>query len=221
MVSDFIEERDGYLSIPDGLYETVKQHDPSVPQSARIVFKYGKNRDGYWNNELFVEQMEMAVKVAEAKYPARAFKHVWIFDHSCGHTAFAPDALVASRLNRKPGGKQPVMHDTVWAGKPQKLVLDDGTPKGAAMILEERGIYTKTLKLEDLIVILSQHDDFKNEKNSLETMLTGKGHTAVFLPKFHCELNGIEQQTSHTCILQLHYWIIERDCAMVTRFHSS
>ena len=198
MVSDFIEERDGYLSIPDGLYETVKQHDPSVPQSARIVFKYGKNRDGYWNNELFVEQMEMAVKVAEAKYPARAFKHVWIFDHSCGHTAFAPDALVASRLNRKPGGKQPVMHDTVWAGKPQKLVLDDGTPKGAAMISEERGIYTKTLKLEDLIVILSQHDDFKNEKNSLETMLTGKGHTAVFLPKFHCELNGIERVWGHS-----------------------
>ena len=140
----------------------------------------------------------MAVKVAEAKYPPRAFKHVWIFDHSCGHTAFAPDALVASRLNRKPGGKQPVMHDTVWAGKPQKLVLDDGTPKGAAMILEERGIYTKTLKLEDLIVILSQHDDFKNEKNSLETMLTGKGHTAVFLPKFHCELNGIERVWGHS-----------------------
>ena len=46
MVSDFIEERDGYLSIPDTLYETAKQHDPSVPQSARVVFEYGKNRDG-------------------------------------------------------------------------------------------------------------------------------------------------------------------------------
>ena len=84
-------------------------------------------------------QMEVAVKVAKAKYPPRAFNHVRIFDHSCGHTAFAPDALVASRLNRKSGGKQPAMRDTVWAGKPQKLVLDDGTPKGAAMILEERG----------------------------------------------------------------------------------
>ena len=32
----------------------------------------------------------MAVKVAEAKYPPRAFNHVWIFDHSSyGHTAFA------------------------------------------------------------------------------------------------------------------------------------
>ena len=47
----------------------------------------------------------MAVKVAKAKYPLCAFKHVWISDYSCGHTAFAPDVLVASRLNCKPGGK--------------------------------------------------------------------------------------------------------------------
>ena len=33
-----------------------------------------------------VKQMEMAVKVAKAKYPLCAFKHVWI---SCGHTVFA------------------------------------------------------------------------------------------------------------------------------------
>ena len=49
-----------------------------------------------------------------------------------------------------------------------------------------------------MIVILSQHDDFKNEKNSLETLLSGKGHTAVFLPKFHCELNGIERVWGHS-----------------------
>ena len=46
MVSDFIKERDGYLAIPDALYETVKQHDPTVPQSARVIFEYGKNHDG-------------------------------------------------------------------------------------------------------------------------------------------------------------------------------
>ena len=198
MVSDFIEERDGYLAIPDTQYEAIKNDDPSIPQSARVIFEYGKTRDGYWNSELFMEQMHTAVKVAEAKYPPRAFKHIWIFDHSCGYTAFASDALVASRLNRKPGGKQPTVHDTVWAGKPQKLVLDDGRPKGAAMILEERGINTASLKLEQMIVILSQHDDFKNEKNSLETMLIGKGHTTVFLPKFHCELNGIERVWGHS-----------------------
>ena len=47
-------------------------------------------------------------------------------------------------------------------------------------------------------MILSQHDDFKNEKNALETMITDKGHTALFLPKFHCELNGIERVWGHS-----------------------
>ncbi len=33
------------------------------------------------------------------------------------------------------------------------------------------------------------HDDFKNEKPKVLHFLEDKGHTAYFLPKFHCELN--------------------------------
>ncbi len=57
------------------------------------------------------------------------------------------------------------------------------------MTLEEKGDRYKTLKLEDLIVILSQHDDFKNENNSLETMLTRKERTALFLPSSTMYIN--------------------------------
>ena len=63
-----------------------------------------------------MEQQETTVKVAEAKCPLRAFKHMWILGHLCGHTAFAPDTLVALRLNRRTGGKQLAMHVTDWAG---------------------------------------------------------------------------------------------------------
>ena len=56
---------------------------------------------------MFMKHMERAMKAAEVKCPPRVFKHVWVFDHSSGHTAFAPDALVASRLNKRPGGCQP------------------------------------------------------------------------------------------------------------------
>ncbi len=90
------------------------------------------------------------------------------------------------------------MRDTVWAGKPQSLVMDDGTPKGAEMILLERGINASRLKLDNMRVILVNHDDFKGEKNALDTMLGSKGHTAMFLPKFHCELNGIERVWGHS-----------------------
>ena len=51
-----------------------------------------------------------------------------VFDHSCGHTAFAEDALIASKMNK---GKQPKMRDTVWNGQPQTMTLPDGRPKGA------------------------------------------------------------------------------------------
>ena len=95
----------------------------------------------------------------------------------------APDALVVGRLNKNPGGKL--------------LVKEDRTPKCAALILEERAISTATLKLEDMCVILSCHDDFKNEKRALHTVFERIGHTVHFLPTFHCELNGIERVWGH------------------------
>ena len=47
-------------------------------------------------------------------------KHILVFDHSSGHTAFPEDALHASRINVKPG---PVIHDIICNGKTQKMVL--------------------------------------------------------------------------------------------------
>ena len=41
--------------------------------------------------------------------------------------------------------------------------------------------------------ILAGHDDFKNEKCRVDAFLTSCGHTCVFIPKFHCELNPIER----------------------------
>lgn len=51
------------------MHQALLEQDPSVPQSARATLEIGQNHDGYWNNEKFMEQMKVAVKVAEAKYP--------------------------------------------------------------------------------------------------------------------------------------------------------
>ena len=100
-------------------------------------------------------QLEKAFKIAEFKYNPDEFTVVWLFDQSSCHKAFASDALNINNMNVKPGGKQAVMHDTVWAGKPQKLVDSAGVPKGMKRILEVRGINTQTVKGDDMRVILA------------------------------------------------------------------
>ena len=61
------------------------------------------------------------------------------------------------------------------------------------VVLEERGINTRTLVGDQMREILAQHDDFKNEKSRVEHFLDAKGRTVLFLPKFHPELNPIER----------------------------
>ena len=65
-------------------------------------------------------------------------------------------------MNKGSGRKQPKMRDTVWSGQPQAMTLPDGRPKGAALVLEERGYDTRGMKLDEMRAILANHDDFKN-----------------------------------------------------------
>ena len=83
-----------------------------------------------------MEQLEKAVEIAEVKYPvAEVWRLVWIFDHSTCHNAMAEDSLDITKMNVKPGGKQRVMRDKWWNGKPQKMNYSLGIPKG----LRKRG----------------------------------------------------------------------------------
>ena len=193
MVSDFIDEHNGYLALSDAEYDQGKQTYPDLQQQARKLLKYGAEFEGYWNSEKFLEQVEAAIKIAKVKYASDQFNVLWFFDHSSGHTAFAEDALNASRMNVKPGGKQPVMHDTVYNGKSQKMILRDGRPKGMKLVLQERGVDVSGMKGEDMRLALQQMHDFKYEKTKLESLLATNGYRGIFIPKFHCELNPIER----------------------------
>ena len=66
MISDFVEEYNGFL---DEELQREQQNDLAFPQSAREIFIFGKGYDGYWNNELIMENLKKAVKIAEFKYP--------------------------------------------------------------------------------------------------------------------------------------------------------
>ena len=133
MVSDFIEQHNGYLRLTDAEFAVAKTADPDIVQTAR---EYGTERERYWTSEKFMENVKNAVKIAKHKYPTSSYTVCWIFDQSSCHKAYAEDALNVKRMNVHPGGAQPRMRDTVWVRRVQKMALDDGTPKGMKMILE-------------------------------------------------------------------------------------
>lgn len=80
-------------------------------------------------------------------------------------------------------------------GQPQSLYWPEGHPragwfKGMAEILKERGWKNADCCLRR---ILFNEPDFSNPTSILERLVTSRGHGFLMLPKFHPELNPIEQ----------------------------
>jgi hypothetical protein len=69
-----------------------------------VYFKYGKNKEGYWNHELFRNQLEDMIDCMEYIYPNHQF--VFEVDSSSGHLKYADNCLDALALNKVWGGKQ-------------------------------------------------------------------------------------------------------------------
>ena len=136
--------------------------------------------------------MKTACDIVEVKYPPSSHTVAFILDQSSCHHKFDDQALVARNILVKDGGPRRV-RDTVWGGRPQSMVLPDRLAKGLRTILAERGIFTSTLKADDMRIILSNHDDFANEKTQVEHYVISRGFQCHFLSKFHCELNPIER----------------------------
>ena len=251
---------------------------------ARRIIYPGANYDPWWDmpqlitqvredsaNNIFVQlkltlfKAKDPIKIFETKFPDGIA--VFIFDCSSAHEAYSADALLAHKMNRGSGGKQPVMHETIIpsSGRPQSMVFPDGydgidkdenslagRPKGMEQVLRERGLLSVLEKkhgsklvgvcsnckksqaardaalkeakskedeidgsgiaglnsrgvaldeeAEDLDrpkdccmqYMLSQEQDFRNEKPLLQIVIEKAGHKCIFLPKFHCELNPIE-----------------------------
>lgn len=138
-----------------------------------------------------MEEIEYSIKIAEAKYLPVAHNIVFIFDQSSGHRAFAEDALNARKMNVEDGGKQPFQRDTLWNGQPQRMVTASGKQKGLRTVLQERSVDTSGMLKADMVKKLEAMHDFQHQRSKVEELVNSKGHRAIFLPKFHCELNPI------------------------------
>jgi hypothetical protein len=223
MAADFVSADYGWLRSPNG------------QEAARILFKAGKNREGYFTNENILEQTKNAMNIVEKYFPDD--DHIFIFDNATTHLK-RPDAALSARKMTKGPSKTFGVEVTVLLdgkiqyesdGKPKKRTMQmgpgkfiDGTPqsfytlngtfKGMTKILEERGL-TKESKLKAQCEkfkcaanatdccqrrVLYNQPDFANQDSALEISCKSRGFEAMFLPKFHCELNFIEQCWGHS-----------------------
>ena len=96
---------------------------------------------------------------------------------------------------------------------PQDLYFPDNHPtmpgwfKGMETIIRERGLWPEkglNVQCEGFKCVAGKKDcccrrvlftqpDFVNQKSHLEELITSWGHICDFYPKYHCELNFIEQ----------------------------
>ena len=154
MVSEFLCAAQGRLNCRDE--EGGKEYITEI-----IKYGSGSSDDGWWNAEKMVKQTEKAITIFNKAFPGDIA--VFAFDNSSGHACKAKDALVANRMNLRPGGKQPEMHDTMWGdGIRQSMVFKEGDtdwvtglpidrefigkPKGIKRVLQERGLWRDKLK---------------------------------------------------------------------------
>ena len=223
MISDFVSPEHGWCKSPDG------------KECARVVFRAGKGRDGYFSAENIIAQTGKAMDLLEKYYPDS--DHTFVFDNAPTHLKRAEDACSARHMPKgvqEWGVDMTVIADTGKAvygpnGKVLKKKVrmadgyfSDGTPqlfyfpddhehagkfKGMAHILKERGFkdaqklraQCKDFKCKEGETqcccrrILFNQPDFINIPSMLEAHCKSRGFGCIILPKFHCELNFIEQ----------------------------
>jgi len=205
MVSDIISELEGPLKGVD---------DNGKEIWAREIIFPGKNHDGYWTAEDMAAQFRKAIAIHKRNHPNRI--GLWAFDNSSNHNCVAKDALVVSRMNLSPGGKQAVMRDTTVNGIHYTMVFPDdyedeslrGKPKGMKQVLTDRGLWRNGLQKTCAMCrnddidparvdccaerILELQPDFAAQGSMLEEIAKEEGQFIIFYPKFHCEFNFIE-----------------------------
>jgi hypothetical protein len=211
-------------------------------ESARVLFKAGKARDGYYTNDDILAQVRTAMDILDKHYAG--YTHVFGFDNVTTHLKRRANALSATHMVVNPpkfgkpnwlctvkdqtGNEQQVQMDDgrFHDGTAQPLYFPDNHPqhpgrfKGMRVIVQERflkgspgvpnpnpiggrkivgqcknfqctpasGATTCCLRR-----ILYSQSDFAAQKSALEEVVESRGYQVLFFPKFHCEVNAIEQ----------------------------
>ncbi|GES98821.1 hypothetical protein PHYBLDRAFT_144584 [Rhizophagus clarus] len=166
-------------------------------------------------SEHMLDQLvHQAIPIFEILHPGCT--GVFCFDQSTNHNAMAGDALVATKMNLSPGGKQPKMRDGWYINEYgekciQSMIFPDnhhlkGQPKGIKQVLKERNLWPMreirltceqcSGKCDDVNLervdccarrIMSLQPDFCEQRSILEEAIIKAEHIFERYPKFHCE----------------------------------
>ena len=178
IVSNFIDDLVAYLRLSESDYEKVKISYPDITIEAREKIEYGENRDGYWTSEKFLNQVKKAVKIAEVLYPSDRFTHLWLFDQSSNNSngtlcSYSPQINVSS------GGIGSKMRNTIFDGRIQQMVTENGIAKRLKMVLEDRNVDISKMNKKKMIKLLVKHDDFASKMPMIQHYIRSTGHNCM------------------------------------------
>ena len=135
MYSGIISEEHGFLALPKDVWEAMPADRCPSSHQAGLYLMIGKNRDGYFTNELFIEQMTRAMLIHEHNCPGK--KATFMLDWIGCHRKADPSAIDATKMNVGENGKQPLYGTTVYESAQGPVEQYIGR-KGMRRVLEER-----------------------------------------------------------------------------------
>ncbi|EKM48179.1 uncharacterized protein PHACADRAFT_203143 [Phanerochaete carnosa HHB-10118-sp] len=97
IVSDFISGDYGWLRFPDG------------KKSAQVLFRAGKDKDGYFTHENIIKQVTHAMKILQKHNSCD--QHIFVFDNATTHRKHANNALFATHMSMSPTKKR----NRIWS----------------------------------------------------------------------------------------------------------
>lgn len=192
-------------------------------REAHIFFRAGKNRDGYFTSDDLLPQVEKAIDIFEDWTNGFAtalfiFDNASGHQHRAPDALSArrtPKKPHETWWHHKGG---PKMRSTAFEKDgityhqdlyfPPEHPTMPGWFKGMEIIIRERGLWPSDRDLKaqcngfkcevgrtDCCCrrLLFTQPDFTNQKSHLEEFITSRNHRCDFYPKYHCELNFIEQ----------------------------
>jgi hypothetical protein len=175
-------------------------------------------------NEDVLLQARKAIEIFKCKWPEE--QGLFLYDNVTIHKKRSPSALSATKIPKSALRWEPspgirMRNGKLPDGTPQTLYYPDNHPwfpgffKGMEQILRERGLLPTDRILKAQCgtslkkckpgqtacccrQILYNQEDFKQQKSLLQEVYEDAGHLCIYYPKFHCELNFIEQYWGNT-----------------------